>query len=187
MWRDRKWCQSHDRKWRQSRDRKWRHFPVLFSYQSSSTKCPVVVFHSIYGSWLFLWYLLVIVLFVFCTTTLVRKKRGENDVTSSYDVTSGHVTDVTSGHVTSDHVTSGDVISDSTPFPKLWWSTGPQTSRSTDQTPNMRLPQYSQRFCDENEFLFFEKVRENDTRKMTSRTRKTSNVAFQTLRFEKVL
>jgi hypothetical protein len=32
------------------------------------------------------------------------------------------------------------------------------------------------RFCDENE-IFFEKVRENDTRKMTSCTRKTSNVA----------
>ena len=67
----------------------------------------------------------------FCTTTLVRKKRrGENDVTSGYDVTSGHmtdvtyghVTDVTSGHVTSVHVTSGDVLSGdvtsgSTPFP----------------------------------------------------------------------
>ena len=37
----------------------------------------------------------------FCTNTIVRKKRGENDVTS------GHVTDVTSGHVTSG----------STPFP----------------------------------------------------------------------
>ena len=97
-------------------------------------------------------------LFVFCTTTLVRKKRGGNDVTSGYDVTSGHVTDVTSGHmidvtsghVTSDHVISGDVISGdvtsgSTPFPKLWWPTGPQTSRSTEQTPDMQLPQYSQR------------------------------------------
>ena len=95
-------------------------------------------------------------LFVFCTTTLVRKKRGGNDVTSGYDVTSGHVTDVTSGHmtdvtsghVTSDHVISGDVISGdvtsgSTPFPNVCWPTGPQTSRGTDQTPNMRLPQYS--------------------------------------------
>jgi hypothetical protein len=37
------------------------------------------------------------------------------------------------------------------------------------------------------EMIFFsEKVRENDTRKMTSRTRKTSYVAFQTLQFEKV-
>jgi len=32
------------------------------------------------------------------------------------------------------------------------------------------------RFCDENE-IFLKKVRENDTRKMTSCTRKTSNVA----------
>jgi hypothetical protein len=82
-----------------------------------------------------------------------KKKARENDVTSGHvtDVTSGHATDVTSGNVTdssSGHVTSGDVISGdvtsgSTPFPKLWWPTGPQTSRSTDQTPNMRLPQYS--------------------------------------------
>ena len=77
-------------------------------------------------------------LFVFCTTTLVRKKSaGENDFTSDHvtDITSGHVTnvtsllvtsghltDVTSGHlisvhVTSDDVLSGDVTSDSTPFP----------------------------------------------------------------------
>ena len=27
------------------------------------TGCPIVVYHSIYGFWLFLWYLLVIVLF----------------------------------------------------------------------------------------------------------------------------
>ncbi|NYT46520.1 MAG: hypothetical protein H0A75_01265 [Candidatus Methanofishera endochildressiae] len=57
----------------------------------------------------------------FCTTILVRKKRGENDVTSSYDVTSAHVTDVTSGYdVTSTHVTdvtSGHITSGSTPFP----------------------------------------------------------------------
>jgi hypothetical protein len=75
----------------------------------------------------------------FCTTTLVRRKSAEeNDVTSGYDVisghltdvischltnvTPGHVTDVTSGHVTSVHVTSGDVLSGdvtsgSTPFP----------------------------------------------------------------------
>jgi hypothetical protein len=40
----------------------------------------------------------------FCTT-IVRKKRGENDVTPC-DVTSGHVTNVTSGYgVTSGHVT----------------------------------------------------------------------------------
>jgi hypothetical protein len=60
----------------------------------------------------------------FCTTTIVRKKRGENDltscdVTSGYDITSGHITDVTSGYgVTSSHVTdvtSGyDVTSGST-------------------------------------------------------------------------
>ena len=43
--------------------------------------------------------------------------RGGNDVTSGYDVTSGHVTDFTSVHVTSSHVTSGDVTSGSTPFP----------------------------------------------------------------------
>ena len=62
-------------------------------------------------------------LFVFCTTTLVRKKARENDITSGYDVTSGHVTDVTSSHVTNvnpgrltevssgyvTHVTSGDL------------------------------------------------------------------------------
>jgi hypothetical protein len=67
----------------------------------------------------------------FCTTTLVRRKSaGGNDVTSGYDVISGHLTDVTSGHVTnvtpghvtSVHVTSGDVLSGdvtsgSTPFP----------------------------------------------------------------------
>ena len=54
----------------------------------------------------------------FCTTTLVRKKRGENDVTSGRvtAITSSHVTHVTSGHVTSDHVTSDDVISGSTSF-----------------------------------------------------------------------
>ena len=62
-----------------------------------------------------------------------EKKRGENDVTSDYDVTdvtsghvtnvtSGHLTGVTSGHVISVHVTSGDVLScdvssGSTPFP----------------------------------------------------------------------
>ena len=39
-------------------------FLALFSYYSSSTKCPIVVCHLIYGFWLFLWYLLVIVLFV---------------------------------------------------------------------------------------------------------------------------
>ena len=39
-------------------------FPALFSYYSSSTKCPIAVCHSIYGFWLFLWYLLVIVLFL---------------------------------------------------------------------------------------------------------------------------
>ena len=67
-----------------------------------------------------------------------KKKALENDITSGYDVTSGHVTDVTSGHVTnvtsghltnvpsghvtsvqvtSGHVLSGDVTSGSTPFP----------------------------------------------------------------------
>ena len=55
----------------------------------------------------------------FCTTTIVRKKARGNDVTSGYDVTSGHVTNVTSGHVTSGDVISGDVTSGSTPFPKL--------------------------------------------------------------------
>ena len=33
----------------------------------------------------------------FCTIIIVRKKVRGNDVTSGYDVTSGHVTDVTSG------------------------------------------------------------------------------------------
>jgi hypothetical protein len=61
LWHDRKWHQSCDRKWRH---RKWRHLSMLFSYHSSSTKCPIVVCHSIYGFWLSLWYLLVIVLFV---------------------------------------------------------------------------------------------------------------------------
>ena len=42
----------------------------------------------------------------FCST-IVRKKRGENDVTSCAEHTSGHVTDVTFGHVISDDVTSG--------------------------------------------------------------------------------
>jgi N-acetylmuramic acid 6-phosphate (MurNAc-6-P) etherase len=40
-----------------------------------------------------------------------EKKGGENNVTS------GHVTDVTSVHVTSGDVLSGDVTSGSTPFP----------------------------------------------------------------------
>ena len=51
----------------------------------------------------------------FCTTTIVRKKRGENYGTSGHvtGVTSGHETDVTSGyHGTSGHVT--DVTSGST-------------------------------------------------------------------------
>ena len=74
----------------------------------------IVVFHSIYGFWLFLCFLLVIVLFVFCTTTSVRKKARENDGDVT-DVTSGHMTNVTSGHLTD--VTSGDVTSGSTPFP----------------------------------------------------------------------
>ena len=45
-----------------------------------------------------------------CTTTMVRKKRGENDVTSC-DVTSGHVPDVTSGHLPSNDVIFGDATS----------------------------------------------------------------------------
>ena len=61
----------------------------------------------------------------FCTTTIVRKKRGEKDFTSGYDFTAGHVTDFTSGHVTdvtSGRVTFGvvissDVTSNSTLFP----------------------------------------------------------------------
>jgi hypothetical protein len=42
----------------------------LSFYYSSSTKYPIVVCHSIYGFWLFLWYLLVIMLFV------IRKSAG---------------------------------------------------------------------------------------------------------------
>ena len=93
------------------------------SYYSSSTKCPIVVFHSIYGFWLFLCYLFVIVLFVFCTTTLVKRKKSTGKMTSlpvmmslpvtwltslpvMWHVTSGHLTDVTSVHVTSFSVTS---------------------------------------------------------------------------------
>jgi hypothetical protein len=58
----------------------------------------------------------------FCTTTIVRKKRGGNDVTScdvtsGYDVISGHVTDLTSVHVTSGDVIFVDVTSSSTPLP----------------------------------------------------------------------
>ena len=45
----------------------------------------------------------------FCTTTIVRKKKRGNDVTSCYDVTSGHAT--------SGDVISGDVTSGNTPFP----------------------------------------------------------------------
>jgi hypothetical protein len=45
-----------------------------------------------------------------CTTTIVRKKRGENDVTSC-DVTSGYMPDVTSGHLPSNDVISGDATS----------------------------------------------------------------------------
>ena len=96
-------------------------FPALFSYYSSSTKSPIAVCHSIYGFWLFLWYLLVIMLFVnrltasdsckgtFCSTTIVRKKHGKNDVTSC-DVTSGHATSGHVNNVSSGHVASGDVI-----------------------------------------------------------------------------
>ena len=70
--------------------------PAFFSYYSSSTKCPIVVCHSIYGFWLFLLVsfgqcvvlsfdlrLLIIPLVssslsckgTFYTTTIVRKKR----------------------------------------------------------------------------------------------------------------
>ena len=70
--------------------------PAFFSYYSSSTKCPIVVCHSIYSFWLFLLVsfgqcvvlsfdlrLLIIPLVssnlsckgTFCTTTIVRKKR----------------------------------------------------------------------------------------------------------------
>ena len=70
--------------------------PAFFSYHSSSTKCPIVVCHSIYSFWLFLLVsfgqcvvlsfdlrLLIIPLVssslsckgTFCTTTIVRKKR----------------------------------------------------------------------------------------------------------------
>ena len=45
-----------------------------------------------------------------CTTTIVRKQRGENDVTSC-DVTSGYMPDVTSGHLPSNDVISGDATS----------------------------------------------------------------------------
>ena len=71
------------------------------------------VCHSIYSFWLFLLYPLVLRV----RTTIVKNGR-KNDVTSGHmtTITSGHVTDVTSGHVTSDHVTSGDVISGSSPF-----------------------------------------------------------------------
>ena len=44
-----------------------------------------------------------------------KKKAPENNVTS------GHVTDVTSGHVTSSNVISGDVTSGITPFPNRLW------------------------------------------------------------------
>jgi hypothetical protein len=44
------------------------------------------------------------------TTTIVRKKRGRNDVTSC-DGTSGHVSDFTSGHLPSNDVISGDATS----------------------------------------------------------------------------
>ena len=75
------------------------------------------------------------------------------------DVTSCQVSDVISGHVISD-VIFGEVIS------------GDVTSgRKKYYVTKMKI---------------LEKIRENDTRKMTSCTRKTSNVAFQTLRFEKV-
>ena len=70
--------------------------PTLFSYYSSSTKCPIVVCHSNYSFWLFLLVsfsqcvvlsfelrLLIIPLVssslsckgTFCTTTIVGKKR----------------------------------------------------------------------------------------------------------------
>jgi hypothetical protein len=152
-------------------------FPALFSYYSSSTKCPIVVCHSIYGFCLFLWYLLVIVLFVirftasaysfgifwslcclsfdlqlliiplvsssftcketFCTTTIVKKKRKNN-------VTSGHMTTITSGRVmtslpvTSLPITWLPVMS----FPvahlsRIMLPYRSSKQSSTDQTPNM--------------------------------------------------
>ena len=114
-------------------------FSALFSYYCSSTKC---------------WYTPHPAKGTFCTTTIVkRKKSAENDFTSRYVVTSGHVTfDVISVEVIYGDVTSG---------------------------------RRKNRFCDENENIS-KKLRENDTRKMTSCTHKTSNVGFQTLRFEKV-
>jgi hypothetical protein len=59
-----------------------------------------------------------VVCFLYYYSSKKKKKRGENDVTSGYDVTSGHVTDVSSGHLTrhfrSRDVLSGDVTSGST-------------------------------------------------------------------------
>ena len=78
----------------------------------------------------------------FCTTTIVRKKRGK--MTSPPVMTSRPVTRLTSLPVTADHVISGGVTSSSTPFPNydgLHWSS---KQSSTDQTPNMRLPHYSE-------------------------------------------
>ena len=82
----------------------------------------------------------------FCTIIIVRKKvRGNDvtscDVTSGYDVTSGHVTDVTSGY----DVTSGD-----TPFPNydglqvlktVKYPIKPLTSPSATTTTAYRLCQ----------------------------------------------
>jgi hypothetical protein len=54
-------------------------FPRFFSHYSSTTKCPIVVYHSIYGFRLFLWFLLVIVLFVI-TFTHENKQRCISNV-----------------------------------------------------------------------------------------------------------
>jgi hypothetical protein len=98
-----------------------------------------------------------------------KKKAWENDVTSDYDITSGHVTDVISGHMISDDVTSGSVIS-VTLLPvahlsQIMMAYMSSKQSSTDQAPNMPPPpQYSQSNDEEpyyilktnNPFLFWE-------------------------------
>ena len=72
----------------------------------------------------------------FCTTTIVRKKRGENYVISC-DVTFGHVTDVTSGY----GVTCGNVTDVTSGYDI--------TSGSTEQQQR----QYSQSNDDESYYI----------------------------------
>ena len=106
-----------------------------------------------------------VVCFLYYYSSKKKKKHGENDVTSGYDVTSGHVTDVTSGHVTrhfrsldwrhfrSRDVLFGDVTFGSTPFPNYDGLQILKTVEVLIRPHYMRLPQYSQSNDEEHYYI----------------------------------